>query len=306
MKFTSLKFLNLFTLFFLLACQNQSDKSKNAESTETIIRIKGSDTELLMVQHLAKVYMADHPNVNILVEGGGSNKGIEALMHGEIDICNSSKEISQRELLKFNSKKNIPIPLMFSVDALAIITNYKVGVDSLSTTQLIKIYNGEIKNWKDLGGEDQVIALFGRDKTSGTRDYFNGKFLSGRNHDSIKECSSNREIVNSVIETPGAIGYVGAGFLYDEKGKPNGKLWVMPIYIQNYRAYSAYESAVIKKGDYILSRPLYQYLNGLPSPVIEDFLLFELTKRGQDIIMEHGFYPINDYQKEINTIKGIY
>lgn len=306
MKFTHLKFLNLLALFFLVACQNRSDKSKKDEETEAIIRIKGSDTELLMVQHLAKAYMADHPNVSISVEGGGSNKGIEALMNNEIDICNSSKEISQKDLLKFTDRKIKPIPVMFSVDALAIITNYKVGVDSLSTTQLIKIYNGEIKNWKELGGEDQAITLFGRDKTSGTRDYFNGKFLSGRHEWPIRECSSNREIVNSVIETSGAIGYVGAGFLFDEKGKPNGNLWAMPIYIQNHPAYSAYESEAIKRGDYILNRPLYQYINGLPSPAIEDFLLFELTKRGQDIIMEHGFYPINDYQKEINTIKGIY
>jgi ABC-type phosphate transport system substrate-binding protein len=101
------------------------------------------------------------------------------------------------------------------------------------------------------------------------------------------------------------LGYVGAGSLYDKNGKPNGTIWSMPIYINQQRAISPYESAKVKRGEHILTRPLYQYIINNKNPLVEDFILFELTKIGQDIIMKHGFYPINDYQLHINTLKGI-
>lgn len=299
------KILNALTLLFLFGCHETTDSGKLHQASEMVIRIKGSDTEFLMVEHLARIYMQEHPTVKISVEGGGSNKGIKALINKEVDICNSSREILEIEINSITNKEIRPIPIIFSVDALAIITHYKVGVDSLSTLEVTKIFNGQIKNWKELGGDDIPIQLFGRDKSSGTRDYFTSKFLSADSSNSIKECSSNSNIVEFVTKTPGAIGYVGTGFLYDSSGKPNGKIWAMPVYINNHRAISPYESSLVKKGEYILTRPLYQYINGTPSPLIEDFILFELTKIGQDIIMQHGFYPINDYQKEINTLKGI-
>ena len=304
MNYSLVKIALLLPVLSCFGCSN--NETKNEKKTEIkSIKIKGSDTEFLMVQDLATAYMSEHPEIKIVVEGGGSNKGIEALLNNSIDICNSSREITELEIAAITSKNAKPVPIMFSVDALAIITNYKVGVDSLSTRQISSIFNGEINNWKELGGNDLPIKLFGRDKFSGTHDYFMEKFSPAGNKYSIKECASNNDILDSVTKTAGAIGYVGTGFLFDNKGKPNGKIWAMPVYIDNQPAFSPYQSSVVKKGDYVLTRPLYQYVNGKPNELIQDFILFELTKIGQDIIMKHGFYPINDYQKEINMLKGL-
>lgn len=288
----------------LLSCKTAPGKPAG-ETSHNIIRIKGSDTEYAMVQHLADAYMAEHANIKITVEGGGSNKGIEALMDNATDICNSSREIKAPELTGINNKNIKPVPIIFSVDALAIITNYKIGVDSLSVQQVSSLFSGEIKNWKELGGDDIPVTLFGRDKSSGSRDYFNEKFLSVKGAGQIKECKTNSEIVTAVINTPGAIGYIGAGFLLDANGKPNGKVWAMPVYIDGHPSFSPYQAIAVKRGDYVLTRPLYQYMNGTPSQLIQDFILFELTKHGQEIIMPHGFFPINDYQTQINRLKGI-
>jgi phosphate transport system substrate-binding protein len=309
MNYFYLKVTLIISLFVFLRCENKENNKGDKESKETVtnkvIKIKGSDTEFLMVKDLAEAYMAEHPNVNIIVEGGGSNKGIEALTRHEIDICNSSKELSDEEISALVEKKIDPNPIMFSVDALAIITNYQVGVDSLSVEQVSMLFSGQVKNWKELGGDNVPVSLYGRDKSSGTRDYFLKKFLSELKPGSIKECVSNAAVLNSVINNKGGIGYVGAGFLLDSTGKPNGKIWAMPVYIDNHIAISPYQSAAVKKGEYILTRPLYQYINGTPGELIEDFILFELTKRGQDIIMKHGFFPINDYQTQINRLKGL-
>jgi len=31
----------------------------------------------------------------------------------------------------------------------------------------------------------------------------------------------------------------------------------------------------------------------------------ELTNKGQDIIKNHGYFPINDYQAQINKLNGL-
>lgn len=198
-----------------------------------------------------------------------------------------------------------PNPIIFSVDAVAIITNYKLSIDSLSTTQVSQLLSGEIKNWKELGGADIPVNVYGRNKSSGTGDYIKEKFIRDAHTSSTVELKTNEEIVESVIKDIGGIGYVGAGFLIDSTGKPNGKIWAMPVYIDNHNAYSPYETAAVKSGDYVLTRPLYQYVNGVPGDIIEDFILFELTKQGQDIVKRFGFFPLNDNQQQINRLKGL-
>jgi phosphate transport system substrate-binding protein len=296
--------ITLSILVFLFSCKDTSTESNSREQTK-IIRIKGSDTEYLMVKDLADAYTKEHPDVRIEVEGGGSNKGIAALSEDKIDICNSSREIDPQEIAEITKGKSKAVPIIFAVDALAIITNYKVGVDSMSVQQLAMLFSGKIRNWKELGGDDLPVILYGRDKASGTRNYFYHKILSGTSAGPITECSSNEAILKAVIAQPGAVGYVGTGFLFDSNGKPNGSIWAMPIYLENHAAVSPYQSAAVKKGDYILTRPLYQYVNGVPGELIQDFILSELTKRGQDIVMQHGFFPINDYQSQINRLKGL-
>jgi len=59
---------------------------------EGFIQIRGSDTEVNLVQHLAEVYMDKNPEVYIAVTGGGSGTGIAALINGKIDIANVSRK----------------------------------------------------------------------------------------------------------------------------------------------------------------------------------------------------------------------
>jgi len=136
-------------------------------------------------------------------------------------------------------------------------------------------------------------------------DYIKEKFIKGNSKAYSVELKTNDEIVEHVKNDIGGIGYVGVGFLTDSTGKPNGKIWAMPIHIDNHRAYSPYEPEAVKNGDYVLTRPLYQYVKGIPGGAIEDFILFELTKKGQDIVNHFGFFPINDNQVQINRLKGL-
>ncbi len=287
----------------------ENQKKQDPELVEIIRRntiiIKGSDTELPMVKDLSKAFRKEHSEVTIDLSGGGSGIGIEALINNETDIANSSREMKPAEIVRAKKNGVDPIAIMFSVDALAIITHSKLGVDSLSTEQLMQIFSGQISNWKDVGGPDLAIVIYGRDSLSGTYSYLKDKFIRAPYSARVNQLHGNAEIVTAVKNNIAAIGYAGVGFLMDENGKPNGSIWAMPIYIKGSRAFSPYEVVAVKKGDYVLTRPLYQYINGKPKTQIYEIIMSELTLRGQDIIKAHGYFPINDYQSEINRLNGL-
>ena len=62
------------------------------------IRIVGSDTMLELDRRLAEGFMRSHPGVTVLVDGGGSGVGIEALIDGRTDIAASSRPLSSGEV----------------------------------------------------------------------------------------------------------------------------------------------------------------------------------------------------------------
>ena len=66
-------------------------------SAQGMIQVKGSDSEVNLVQRLAEVFMQKNPGVNISVTGGGSGTGIAALINKQTDIANSSRELSAKE-----------------------------------------------------------------------------------------------------------------------------------------------------------------------------------------------------------------
>lgn len=294
----------LFLSIFFWSCNDKNDELNEFEKNNLIV-IKGSNTELPMVSELANVFMSQNKEINIKISGGGSSVGIEALINNEADIANSSREIKIHELEK--AKKNgVSISqIMFSVDALAIITNSKLGVDSLSTENLMQIFSGEITNWKSIGGPDLPIVIYGRDSLSGTYSYLKDKFIRAPYSAKMNQLHGNAEIVSAVKKDIAGVGYAGVGFLIDANGKPNGSIWAMPVYLKGSRAYSPYEIDAVQKGDYVLTRPLYQYINGKPRAQIYDFIMSELTLRGQELIKKHGYFPINDYQTEINKLNGL-
>jgi phosphate transport system substrate-binding protein len=230
---------------------------------------------------------------------------LRTLINNETDIANSSRPMKSKEINRAKKNGVNPIPIMFSVDALAIITNSELGVDSLSTDDLTQIFSGKLTNWKDFGGPDLEITIYGRDSNSGTSSYIKDKFMRVDIDPMITKLKGNAEIVSSVQKNKGAIGYVGVGFLLNENGKPDGRVWAMPIYIKGSVAYSPFEINAVIKGEYVLTRPLYQYINGKPSMKVYDFIMSELNATGQKIIKKHGFFQINNYQAEINKLNGI-
>jgi len=267
-----------------------------------MIQVKGSDTMVNLVQILAEEYMAKKPGTAIAVLGGGSGTGITAIINGTCDLANHSREWKPKELDLAFEKGVRPRIFAIAVDALSIIVNEKNPVDSLTMAQVGSIFRGEIKNWKVVGGPDQKISLYGRQSNSGTYSFLQEHVLNNKNYSQdVKEMNGNAQIIEAVTQDLAGVGYVGVGYLYDEKGEIRRGIKVLQIKKdENSPAYSPLDKEAVYSARYAISRPLYHSTSGKPSDAVADFIRFELSPEGQAIVEKEGFFKVGRELMEQN------
>lgn len=273
---------------------------------KNMIQVKGSDSEVNLVQKLAEEFMKRHPAVNIAVTGGGSGTGIAALLNKTTDIANSSRELSPKEEEAAKKAGLQPFRVVFATDAIAPIVHPDNPVKKLTLEQLGKIFKGQIKNWKEVGGPDRNISLYGRQSNSGTFVFFREFVVKGDYSSHMKMMNGSAQIVESVQRDKAAIGYVAVGYVVNEKGevKPGVKV----LNIAKDAVSEAYSPALLENvmsGKYPISRPLNQYLAGKPSSSLLDFIRFELSPEGQAIVRQQGFFPVQKRWMDFNRNQGL-
>jgi len=170
-------------------------------------------------------------------------------------------------------------------DGIALIVNPSNTVSSLTLAQVKDIYSGKITNWSQVGGTSGGIVVVGRDAASGTREFFweyvmgKGDFAKG-----MLEKNSNGAVKQTIVQTPGAIGYVGLGYI-------DADVKALRIKLDNGTQVVASVSNVIN-GSYPISRSLYFLTKGEPKGLSKAFTDFILSDEGQKIVEEEGFVPL--------------
>ncbi|HEY2933868.1 MAG TPA: PstS family phosphate ABC transporter substrate-binding protein [Acidobacteriota bacterium] len=286
----------------IVSCGRPASEQQPAAAT---IQIKGSDTELNLVQRLAEQYMKKAPDARISVTGGGSGTGIAALINKSADIANSSRAMEQSERDQAKANGVDPWEVVFAMDGLSVIVHPSNSVASLSLDQLGRIYRGEIKNWKEVRGPDAPISLYGRQSNSGTFVYFRKTVVKGDYSTAMKQMNGNAQIVEAVKSDKSGIGYVGLGYIKDRAtGKVISGIKALTLGGPG-PALSPLDPTSISSGKYPLLRPLFHYTNGKPSVTVLNFIRFELSDEGQSIVEHEGFLRVNEeYQKQNSSKIG--
>lgn len=241
---------------------------------------EGSTTVLPICQAVAEEFMNRNKGVDISVRGGGSGVGIVSLIDGTCDIANASRPMKDSELQKAAGRGKSPKAHVIAMDGIAVIVHKSNPVNVLTKKQIKDIFTGKISNWAEVGGPDMKIVVISRDSASGTFEAFGELALDKEKvrSDALMEMS-NGKVVAVVEKTPGAIGYVGIGFVSDK---------VKAIEVDGIKC----TKENVLSGKYPLSRPLFMYTNGNPSGVVKDFIDFLLSPDGQKIVETSGYVPL--------------
>ncbi len=265
-----------------------------------MIQVKGSDTLVNLVQTWAEEYL-DRTGRFVAVTGGGSGTGIAALIDGRADIANASRRIKPKEVELARKRGVEPVEIAVAVDGLCVIVNEKNPVQALSVDELGRLFRGEVRNWKAVGGPDRPVTLYGRQSNSGTYVFFQEHVLGNRDYArTMNRMNGNAQIVEAVARDASAVGYVGIGYVVDETGRVRPGIRPLRIRTPEGVEVSPLDREAVEAGRYPLSRPLFQYTNGTPEGAVADFIRFELGPDGQRIAVEQGFYPVGGELAERN------
>ena len=249
------------------------------------ITVKGSDTLVILSQKWAEVYMKSHPQVNIQVTGGGSGTGISALINGTTDICNASRKMKDTEIAKLKDKyKTMGVEIPCAKDGITIYANKSNKVNELTIEQLSKIYTGKITNWKEVGGPNAQITLYGRENSSGTYEYFKEDVVKGDYAASCQTLPGTAAVVNAVTKDVNGIGYGGAAYAKNIK--------IIKVKKDSKSLAYAADAKSIKAGTYPISRYLYMYVINRPTGEIKKYIDWILSAEGQKLVVEMGYFPV--------------
>ena len=250
------------------------------------ITVRGSDTMVALGQKWAEIYMHKFPSQTVQVNGGGSGTGIAALINRTADICQSSRPMKARERKKIQEKfgrEVIEIPV--AKDGIVIYVHKDNPISKISIPQLCKIYTGQIQNWKELGGEDHRIIVYGRENSSGTYEFFKKEVLKGADFaDHVQTLPGTAAVVNAVSKDLYSIGYGGNAYSQGVRILPVSRT-------DTSQAIEANELS-ITMGEYPISRNLYFYLAKVPNDGIQHFIDWVLSDEAQAIVAEQGYFPI--------------
>ncbi|MGA2617651.1 MAG: phosphate ABC transporter substrate-binding protein [Thermoguttaceae bacterium] len=265
------------------------------EPAKKVIRVAGSDTMVNIAQAWAERYGKLHPDVSVQVRGGGSGVGIAAMIDGNCDMANASRQMEAKEIEQAKAKRGAePKETVVGYDALALYVHKDNPLDSISTDELAEIYKagGTIERWSQLGlkeppgGKDEIVRV-SRQNSSGTYAYFREVVLNKQDYKlGTLDQSGSKDVVALVARTPSAIGYSGMGYATPEVkmlkvSKHKGEAGVAPT-VEN-----------AKKGTYPITRSLQIYTVGEPTGRVKAYLDWILSAEGQKILLDQGYVSLS-------------
>lgn len=261
-------------LCLLVACG-----SENADrNTITII---GSATLQPVLAECSRLFEARDRKATVLIEGGGSSAGYNAIKNGQADAGTMSRALFADE------KSPELVVTTLGYDGVVFIVSADNPVENLTTEQIAKIYSGEIRLWSEVGGLPEPIRAINLTSGHGTygtvEEYLS---LQGKFAADLTIMRATMQAIQSVAYDTHAISYApyGSGFRAVTRGLPVKVLRLDDI---------TPSPETIRDNTYPLTRPLNIVTKGAPTDLTKKFIDFVLSPVGQALLDRDEFVPVN-------------
>ena len=246
----------------------------------TTLVFAGSGTNLPIVRVLAKAFQRSHPGITIEVPASiGSSSGIRAVADGAIAIGLISRPMKENE-------KRLGLDVVtYARTPLVIGVHTSVAEDGISYAEIIDIYRGKKKTWKD--GRD--IFVLTREPSDSTIEMMNKAvprfrevYEESRQDKHWTLILNDLEMNQTLARVPHAIGFSDLGALTIERHR------IKPLKVNGV----APTITNTKEGKYPLVKPLmFVYHKEKLPPAAREFLAFVSSKKGAHILRTNGYLP---------------
>jgi len=252
------------------------------------LRVNGSTTVNPVVSEAAAILRAE-AGLEIQVDTvGGSSGGIAALGDGRAEVAMSSRPVAKRDYQRFPKADFRAFKI--GSDALALVVSRDIhdsALRCLGREQVRGLYEGSVRNWRELGGPDQRVVFFNKEPGRGTWEVFVA-WLYGTVDAaplvSLPEVGSNEEGRSKVASTRGAVTQLSAAWA------DGVRTFALPICTAEGAVAATAEN--VETGEYPLARPLFVVTDGEPTGAARSLIDFVMGERGQALVRRHGYLPL--------------
>ena len=251
------------------------------------VLVKAPRTCVVLAQKWAEAYAKEHPQADIDVSSGGPDAGVSALQNNKTDLALSTRKLKPSEGEAYRRMYGRrPREYRVAVDSLCIYVNADNPVTELDLGQVSKIFCGAIRNWKQVGGVDAPITVYGRERASGAYDFFKTSVLGDRDFASgTQPLPSGVAVLRAISKDKNGIAFAGAARSSGARALKIKKSADSP-------AVEGTEEHLLD-GTYPLSRFLYVYLNPvLDRGAVAAFLDWIRSDAGQTVAGATGCHPL--------------
>jgi phosphate transport system substrate-binding protein len=238
---------------------------------KTSITLAGSTAFQPFAEKLAEKYMLIDPDVNVIVQGGGSAVGIQSALSGAADV-------GMADLVNLPPEASALRSTVVAKDGIVVVVHPSNKVDGLSLDQVRGLFGGKIRSWKEVGGPDAPVTVVSREAGSGTRTSFEQIVGGFKLTDNAIIQDSNGTIRETVANDVNALGYLSHGLL-------NEKIKALAI------DGVACTSDGIMQGRYKLVRPIFFLTKTEPEGELAGFIKYVLSPDAQKILQTSGLIP---------------
>ena len=256
------------------SADTQGSQTSQTQQLSGVVNTNGSTSMEKVMQVLIEAFKEQQPNVTVNYTGSGSGAGVTSAIDGTADLGLASRALKSEEEEK-GAQANI-----VALDGVAIVVNPDNAVDDLTVDQIAQIFKGEITNWKDLGGADEEIAVYGREAGSGTRGAFEELVGVEDACKYLNEYSSTGDVIGNVASNPSAIGYASLSAVRDN---------VKAVKVNGVDC----TEATVQDGTYEIQRPFVMITkDGTQlSEAAQSFLDFAMSADTANLIAQAGAVP---------------
>lgn len=208
--------------------------------------------------------------IRVYVDVGSSTSAVNALLRGQSDVASSTRALYRRH------RKRGYLDTPFCKDPLAIIVNTKNQVTELSEEELVDIFQGNLGNWKELGGPLTPIFIVIPGKDTGAFRNFNRTPMRGRGMVFDLLSYKSTTVLDAVRCFPWSISFITRGAAH------RGGVKVLRI-----------DGRSPGDRDYPYNQVFHFMTKREPSGVVKSFMDYALSNEGKKLMQAKGMIPIS-------------
>lgn len=233
------------------------------------IDINGSTSLVQTNQALKKSFQRQFPGTVVIANAEGSETGITMLQAGNIDLAAISRPLNAAE----QAQGLRAVPIVKDTISVFVSSNnpFRRG---LTNKQLVDIFQGNITNWSQLGGQDSIIRVINRPTISGTRQVFKAKVLQSKTFGTSPNfITMERDATTPILRALGT-----DGISYATYAQVANQQTVRTV---------AIDGLTPEADSYPYQRVLYYVYQAPANLEVQAFLGYALSSQGQKAISGH-------------------